>query len=158
MTLLPQFDLLRLLQRHGVPFVIVGGHAVTFHGYVRATEDVDVVWVRSPQAERALLDALLAANACWIADEVDPASGLERLVPVTEPYVKATRLMMLATDYGFLDVFDYVPGCPDADAHELWARAIDHEGLRYAPLDWLVRMKQASGRPKDLDDLQNLID
>ena len=138
MTLRPQTDLLRLLQRHAVPFVIVGGHAVTFHGYIRATEDVDVVWVRSPHAERGLLDALLAANARWIADDVDPATGLERLVPVTEPYVKATRLMMLATDYGLLDVFDYVPGWPEAEPRELWAGAVEHEGLRYAALDWLA--------------------
>lgn len=158
MTLFGQFDLLRLLQQHEVPFVIVGGHAVTFHGYVRATEDVDVVWVRSPEAEAALLRALAAANARWIADDLDPATGLERLVPVTGPYIGATRLMMLLTDFGFLDLFDYVPGCADADPRELLASAVEHDGLHYARLDWLRRMKQAAGRPKDLDDLQNLVD
>ena len=156
MTLLPQFDLLRLLRGHGVQFVIVGGHAVTFHGHVRATEDVDVVWVRSPEGERVLLAALVAANARWIADEIDPATGLERLVPVSEPFVRATHLMMLVTDYGFLDVFDYVPGCGGADPRELLEQSVEHDGLRYASLDWLRQMKRAAGRPQDVADLENL--
>ena len=35
-------SLFHILQRHGVPFVIVGGHAVNYHGCVRVTEDSDV--------------------------------------------------------------------------------------------------------------------
>lgn len=37
------FRLLDVLSSHDVPFVVIGGHAVTFHGFVRATEDTDVV-------------------------------------------------------------------------------------------------------------------
>jgi len=47
----PDLELLDVLRRHGVPFVVVGGHAVNVHGYRRATEDTDVVWPRSPAAE-----------------------------------------------------------------------------------------------------------
>jgi hypothetical protein len=38
------FELLDVLRRHGVQFVIIGGHAVNFHGYGRATEDTDIVF------------------------------------------------------------------------------------------------------------------
>ena len=31
----------QLLAHAGVPFVIIGGHAVVFHGYVRTTEDAE---------------------------------------------------------------------------------------------------------------------
>jgi len=31
----PEFELFALLRRHGVPFVIVGGHAVNFHGSLK---------------------------------------------------------------------------------------------------------------------------
>ncbi len=34
----------QLLARAGVPFVIIGGHAVVFHGYVRTTEDADLIF------------------------------------------------------------------------------------------------------------------
>jgi hypothetical protein len=30
------------------------------------------------------------------------------------------------------------------------------DGVRFASLEWLRRMKQAAGRPKDLLDLENL--
>src|SRR4051794_19802297 len=90
-------ELFELLLRHGVPFVVIGGHAVNFHGYIRTTEDVDVVWVRSPEAERALFTALTELNAAFIGNEIDPATGLERTVPVTLQFIKSMPLMMLVT-------------------------------------------------------------
>lgn len=48
------FQLIDALSSHNVPFVIIGGHAVTFHGYVRATEDTDVVFRRSEEAATRL--------------------------------------------------------------------------------------------------------
>jgi hypothetical protein len=48
----PDFRVFEVLARHGVPFLVIGGHAVSFHGYVRATEDTDIVWMRSPEAEK----------------------------------------------------------------------------------------------------------
>jgi len=38
---------------HEVPYVIIGGHAVTYHGYVRATEDTDIVFRRTLESESA---------------------------------------------------------------------------------------------------------
>lgn len=29
-----------VMARHNVPFVVIGAHAVSFHGYLRATEDL----------------------------------------------------------------------------------------------------------------------
>ena len=54
----PEFRVFEVLRRHDVPFVVVGGHAVTFHCFIRATEDTDVLWIRSPAAEESLLNAL----------------------------------------------------------------------------------------------------
>ena len=93
---------------------MIDGHAVSFRGYVRATEGLDVIWLLSPAAEAALLAAPRDADARWISDEVDPATRLEKRVPVTEAYVNSSGLMMLVTNHGFLDLFDYVPGCPGA--------------------------------------------
>lgn len=152
----PPNELIRALREHGVPFVVIGGHAVSFHGYVRATEDLDVVWARSPQAETALLAALTAINASWISDDRDPATGLERLVPVSAAHIRAEHLIMLVTDHGFLDLFDYVPGCPEADVAQFMADSVEADGVRYCSLAWLRRMKHAAGRPRDVADLENL--
>ncbi len=156
MATLDDRKLLEVLGRHGVPFFIIGGHAVNFHGYGRATEDTDIVWVRSGDSELALLRALTELDARYIGKELDPATGIERTYPVTLAFVQASHLMMLTTRYGFLDLFDYVPGFPDEDVAHLRASSIESAGLRYASLNWLRKMKQASGRAKDQIDLANL--
>jgi hypothetical protein len=63
MVKLPQDfkDFLKLLNSHGVEYLIVGGYAVGLHGYPRATGDMDI-WI-AVDAETArtvfkLIDAL----------------------------------------------------------------------------------------------------
>ncbi|MGA3066027.1 MAG: hypothetical protein ABSF29_04185 [Tepidisphaeraceae bacterium] len=153
-----ELELLGILQRHGVPFVIIGGHAVNFHGYGRVTEDIDVVWLRSPQSEEALLGALSEIGAQYIGDDIDPATGIERTYPVNAAFIHASPLMMLWTPHGFLDLFDYVPGLSSESPGALLASSVEGGGYRYASLDHLRQMKQAAGRTKDRLDLENLSD
>ncbi len=150
------FHLLDVLSSHDVPFVVIGGHAVTFHGFVRATEDTDVVFWRTPETERSLLAALAEVHACWIGNEIDPDTGIERTFPVSLPYIRGTRMMMLVTDFGFLDVFDYIPGFPDEPVGQLFETAAEQGRYKYASLRWLRTMKAAADRPKDRIDLENL--
>lgn len=150
------FNLLRVLRKHRVPFVIIGGHAVNFHGFGRATEDADVIWLRSPESEPAMLRALTEIGAQFIGDDIDPATGIERTYPVTLAYIQSSHLMMLWTNDGFLDLFDYIPALPEQDVRQVLDSSVESDGLRYVSLDWLRRMKEASGRPKDLLDLENL--
>lgn len=152
----PDLRVLEVLTRHGVPFVVIGGHAVNFHGSLRATEDTDVLWIRSPEAERRLLAALGEIEAAFIGNEIDPATGIERTHPVTAAFVRGERLMMLCTLAGFLDLFDHVPGFPEEPVASVWESAVELDGVRFASLAWLRRMKRAAGRPKDLLDLENL--
>ena len=154
--MMPDFRLFDVLMRHGVPFVVVGGHAVNFHGFIRATEDTDVLWVRSPAAEAGLLLALQELAAESIGDEIDPATGIERTHPVTAAFVRSQSLMMLCTAAGFLDLFDYVPGHPSVPVSIVWETAVELDGIRFASLGWLRRLKRAAGRPKDMLDLENL--
>jgi hypothetical protein len=152
-----QRELLRRIQASGVPFVVVGGHAVVHHGHIRSTEDVDIVWLRSPEAESALSQALDDLRAAWISDEIDPKTRMERLMPVSLAYIRANHLMMLQTQYGFLDVFDYVPGAPEADVARFYEESVvAQDQVRYPSLEWLRRMKEAAGRAKDRVDLEEL--
>ncbi|HLL90589.1 MAG TPA: hypothetical protein VK324_14910 [Tepidisphaeraceae bacterium] len=151
-------DVLATLRWHGVRFAVIGGHAVIFHGYARSTEDIDVVWERSPDAERALLAALVELDAQYLGNDVDPATGLERAHPVGAGFVQANHLMMLLTRCGFVDLFDYVPGVPDADVTDLLRDSVEVNGVRFASLAWLRRMKRAANRAKDMADLEALGD
>jgi hypothetical protein len=41
----PDFrDFLKLLNTHGVEYLLIGGYAVSYHGYPRATKDMDI-WI-----------------------------------------------------------------------------------------------------------------
>ena len=108
------------------------------HGVLRATEDTDVVWLRSRESERNLLRALVAIDAHYIGNAIDPATGFERTYPVTEAFVRVSRLMMLCTSVGFLDLFDYVPGFPHESARTIWESAMEIDGMpRCRPSAWL---------------------
>lgn len=51
-------NLFRLFQKHNVKFILVGGLAVNFHGYARATGDIDV-WIKEDtENKKALVNAL----------------------------------------------------------------------------------------------------
>jgi hypothetical protein len=144
------------LRKHGVPFVIIGGHAVFRHGYRRTTADVDLVWLRSPASAIALLAALQELQAAWIGKEIDPATGIERTYPVSAAFIDREHLMMLWTPHGPLDLFDYIPGLPSEDVEQLFKTGVEGDGLTFSSLSWLRKMKRASGRTRDLADLEEL--
>ncbi len=154
--MLNNFEPFRILRENDVPFVIIGGHAVNLHGYARVTEDSDAVWMRTEQSEHQLHSALSKMGACYIGKEIDRSTGIEKTYPVTLPFIQTSHLMMLWTNHGFLDLFDYIPGFPTEDVRSLFATTVGDAGYLYPSLDWLKQMKKASGRTKDLLDLENL--
>jgi hypothetical protein len=51
-------DLFRLLNAKSVEYVIVGGYAVAFHGFVRATKDIDILFNNTSENIIHLMAAL----------------------------------------------------------------------------------------------------
>lgn len=65
----PDFEeLLRLLEEHGVDYMIVGGYAVAYHGHPRFTKDIDVFFQRS--RTQLSLDHRKERTACGCADPI----------------------------------------------------------------------------------------
>jgi predicted nucleotidyltransferase len=152
--------LLRHLQEHGVEHIAIGGLAVSAHGHVRTSKDLDVV----PNPAHANLERLAAA----LADINAVDEEAEDFDPGELP-MSATRVedlsrrgnFCLATDLGRLDIFQWVNG---VEADDLYAE-LDREALsgnvegitvRVCSLDHLRAMKRAAGRPQDLEDLKRL--
>lgn len=156
MNLNSPLDVVDHLLQHGIPLVVIGGHAVNVHGFARATEDVDIVFRRTAESEQQLANALININAYWIDNEIDPDTGLERIHRVTADFVRRNRLMMLGTDLGFLDLFDFIPSLPGEPLDDLFMSSIIRAGRPFASLSWIRRMKQAADRPQDRIDLENL--
>jgi hypothetical protein len=129
-----------LLADARVEFVLVGGVAVTLHGYARLTEDVHILIARSPENVARLLDCLARygegfARELSAADFTDE-EGAIRIVEETEQ--------------SQLDVFTRMTGLTFED---LSADALIFEvaGRRilYASKAALLRLKENSPRDKD---------
>ncbi len=52
-------ELLKLLEKHRVEYMIVGGYAVAFYGYPRFTKDLDVFYLLTPENVALLKKVLL---------------------------------------------------------------------------------------------------
>ncbi len=148
--------IIETLKKHEVPFVVIGGLAVIQAGYIRATSDVDILFLRSPKGEAALAAALQEMKAEYITDEKDPLTGLEKGRPVDVKYIHGNHLMMLWTQYGALDIFDYIPGWPDSDPAKVCASAVDCGGVLYASRADTTKMKLKAARPKDIADITEI--
>ena len=52
-------DLLRLLNDRGVEYLVIGGYAVAFHGFIRATKDIDLLYRNTFENSGRLREALV---------------------------------------------------------------------------------------------------
>jgi hypothetical protein len=150
--------LLRTLREHGVDLVVIGGFALSAHGVVRGTKDVDIVPGPDPPNLRRLASALRALDAeVMLAEDFAPSElGLE---PDEEGLALGGN-WVLRTRLGRLDVMQDVPGLKSYAA--LRARAVDVDvpdagPVLFAGLDDLIAMKVAAGRPQDELDVASLL-
>lgn len=152
MTLPDLAGLVAALNAGGVRFVVIGGIAVSAHGHVRATEDLDIV----PAPDAGNLDRL--GNVLVGLDarlEADPARGIDP--EVRQAFYRGGNLTV-TTRLGDLDVVQRLSGVPT------WAE-LDAEAepttLAGAPLavcsrTHLIAMKRARGSLQDQADIQAL--
>ena len=144
--------LLRALTQAGVEFILIGGAAATAHGSARLTQDVDVVYRRSPEN----LERLAAA--------LGPLQPYLRGAPPGLPFrwdratIDRGLNFTLSTSLGDLDLLGEIAGGGDYQA--LLPHAIELEvfglSLRCLGLRRLIEVKRAAGRPKDLEAIAEL--
>ena len=142
LRLLPEWaEFLRALRRHGVRFLIVGGHAVAAHGKPRFTEDLDV-----------LVDPTLANARRLGAALVD--FGFERAGRDWKWFSKPYRVTMLGRVPYRIDVLTGISGVSFRTAWRNRAELATDEGpVPVLGLTELRTNKAAAGRTKDKLDL-----
>lgn len=144
--------LLRRLAESDVDFVVIGGMAVVAHGHIRTTEDLDITYA-TDQENLDLLGQLLV-------DLDARLRGVTELVPFVPDgrTLRGAELLTLTTSAGPLDLLAAPPGAP-AYA-ELKARAtrieLDGRTLLVGSIEDLLAMKRATGRPRDIEDIEAL--
>lgn len=140
------------LRKARVPYGLVGGYAVALHGAVRGTMDIDLV-IRSEEAQFVRAERALRSI------------GLESRLPVTAREVYRFRAEYIRNRS--LHAWSFVnPSVPSElvdvvltqDLAELGTVAMRVQGrkIRVVALDDLIAIKQAAGRPQDLEDVRAL--
>jgi hypothetical protein len=152
--------LLKHLHERGVAFIVIGGLAVSAHGHVRPSKDLDVVPDASDENLARLSSALQAIDAA-ILDTDDFARAELPMDPTQRDDLAHGGNFCLLTRLGRLDVMQWVGGIDGDDLYtELEREALEGEvegvPVRVCGLEHLRAMKRAAGRPQDLEDLKRL--
>jgi len=137
-------EFIELLISSGVDFIIIGGHAVAFHGHPRFTGDIDFLVRSTPEnAER-----IIATLKVFGFGEV----GLS-----FQDFTRPGSVVQLGRPPNRIDLLTSISG---VDFEEAWegkvAGEIDGLAVFFLGLDALLKNKQASGRDKDLADVKKL--
>ncbi len=155
-------ELLRRLHRAGVDHILIGGLAVNAHGVIRSTQDVDICPSPDPANLERLAAVLRKLDVRQLGVASEGFAGREMPFDPTDAADLARGgNFRLETPLGILDIMQWLPGIDAEHAYETLARdalAAQAFGieLRVCSLAALRRMKQATGRPRDLQDLADL--
>jgi hypothetical protein len=141
----PDFsEFLRLLHENRVEYLLVGGYAVGYHGYPRATLDMDV-WVRR-DAENATRIVAALKEFGFDVPNLSP-----------ELFLQEDQIVRMGVPPMQLEIFTKIPG---VDFTKCFASRLEAEvegvPVFLISLPDLLANKRASGRYKDLDDLEHL--
>jgi hypothetical protein len=137
-------ELLELFNAHKVQYLIVGGYALAYYGVPRYTGDIDI-FVKSE-----------AQNASYILKALDDfgfgSAGLKK-----EDFIKTENIIQLGYPPVRIDIITSISGVSFDDAYKKREKGTyGNIPVYYISLDDFVKNKKASGRKKDLADLEML--
>jgi hypothetical protein len=146
------------LNRENVRFLVAGGVAVVLHGYLRTTADLDLVVQLDPDN---VLRALRALGSLGYHPRAPVAAEDFADESIRESWVNEKNLQVfslwseenprLEVDLFVREPFDFDDVY--ARTHEIELEATT---VRVVPRQILIEMKRASGRPRDLEDIEAL--
>lgn len=139
-------DLIDSLVQEQVEFLIVGAFALAIHGIPRATGDIDVFVRPSPENAARLIRALARFGA-----------PLEAAQVTIDDFARPGIVYQLGLPPRRIDLLTEISG---VDFDDAWAsralRTIEGHDVSFIGREALIRNKRASGRSKDLADLELL--
>jgi len=137
-------SLLKSLNAHKVRYVIIGATAFPIHGYARATLDIDIFI----EPEKANAEKVRTALAKFGYDMTD--------VTIDDLLTKKILIRQYILE---TDIHPFVTG---VTFEEVWQNRVEDTlgdtPAFFANLDDLIKMKQAAGRAKDMEDIRVLLE
>lgn len=140
----PYEKLLESLARAEVKFIVVGGVAVALNGFVRMTDDVDILIERSPENIQRLLATLASFG-----------EGHARELSLND-FDESEGAIRVIEDFP-LDIFTVMRGQSYSDlVAYLRQTKINDAQIDFLNAEGLIRLKADSAREKDLIDITAL--
>jgi hypothetical protein len=137
-------EFLKLLNKKKVEYIIVGGYAVAFHGYVRMTKDLDILFRNTPRNIQYLRNSL--NHFGFPADSLDDVAFSEH-----------GKIIRMGVSPVMIELINVISGVSFETA---WKNRIKGKygsvTASYLSKSDLVRNKKASGRPQDIADVEEL--
>lgn len=139
-------DFINALNTFEVEYILIGGYSVILHGYSRTTGDLDI-WVNKTEVNYRKMEK--AFNLFGIPAD---AIGINRFLNHNEYDVFSFGRSPVS-----IDIVTEIQGVEFEEAYKA-VEKIDVQGLEVnlIHINHLKQTKKATGRFKDLDDLQNL--
>ncbi|MCY4283041.1 MAG: nucleotidyltransferase [Gammaproteobacteria bacterium] len=137
-------DILQSLSSQCVDFILVGAYALASHGYPRATMDIDI-WVRAAPDN--------AERVCRALSEFGAPMDAVSISDFSEEGV----IFQIGVAPRRIDIITRISGVDYLEASKT-ANSVEIDGLTIKILsaEHLIRNKLATGRPRDIDDAENL--
>jgi len=141
----PDFkEFFQLLNSYKVNYLVIGGYAVVYHGYPRATGDIDV-WI-----------AINPENAKKVF-EVVKAFGFNDPDLSEDIFLKENKVIRMGVPPLRIELVTSISGVDFKTCYtNRVVDTIDEVEINFIGLEHLKQNKRASGRHKDLNDLENL--
>ena len=146
MTSLPEDfkDFLKLLNSHKVEYLLIGGYAVGYHGYPRATADMDI-WIDISEKN--------AQKLVFVLKEF----GFDLPEIKEELFLQENKVLRMGNAPIRIELLTTISGVDFKTCYKDRVEdIIDGINIKIINLKNLKENKKASGRHKDLDDLDKL--
>lgn len=137
-------EFLKLLNDKNAEYLLIGGYAVGYHGYPRATNDIDVWIAVKPENAERIVSALQEFGF--------DASDLS-----TAMFLQENQIIRLGVPPMRIEILTGISGVTFDECYaQRISDVIDGIPVNIIDLQNLKLNKKTSGRHKDLDDLENL--
>lgn len=145
LTLPPDFkEFLKLLKEHDVRYLLIGGYAVGYHGYPRATEDMDIWVAIHPDNAKKLVSAIKEFG--FDDPELKP-----------DLFLQSPKIVRMGYPPMRLEITTYISGVEFDECYRTRiVDTLDEVEVNLIDLENLKKNKKASGRTKDIADVEEL--
>lgn len=141
----PDFkEFLKILNDKNIRYLLIGGYAVGYHGYPRTTNDMDIFVSRDSETAKQMVSALK-----------DFGFDIPQLKK--ELFLKENNVVRMGIPPMRIKILNTISGVNFEDCYQQRIiEKIDGVQVNIINLEHLKINKKASGRHKDLDDIENL--